>query len=131
VLSWTATPQMLSVAAYFMVSALLLVAPRAVVELQRSRHHRSRTDADQLADITPLPAFLWLPFSGCSLWPVWPVSAGCCCRPGNNFGQDKSPASFVRALQRYSLSVRLQNHFGVSGLAVIEFFVCLRSIRKG
>jgi len=60
VLSWTATPQMLSVAAYFMVSALLLVAPRAVVELQRSRHHRSRTDADQLADITPLPAFLWV-----------------------------------------------------------------------
>src|SRR5699024_10438226 len=60
VLSWTATPQMLSVAAYFMVSALLLVAPRAVVELQRSRHHRSRTDADQLTDITPSPAYLWL-----------------------------------------------------------------------
>lgn len=60
VLSWTATPQILSVSAYFMVSGLLLVAPRAVIELQRSRHHRSRTDADQLAGITVLPAFLWV-----------------------------------------------------------------------
>src|SRR5699024_8427393 len=37
VLSWTATPEILSIAAYLMVWSLLLVAPRAVVELQRSR----------------------------------------------------------------------------------------------
>src|SRR5699024_12228685 len=69
-LSWTATPQMLAVAPYFMVSALLLVAPRVVVESQRRRHHRSRTDADQLADITPLPAFLWVAI-------VWLLTVAC------------------------------------------------------
>src|SRR5699024_3145720 len=47
-----------------MVWSLLLVAPRAVVELQRSRRRRSRSpsgsDADQLAGLTRLPAGLWI-----------------------------------------------------------------------
>src|SRR5699024_11940288 len=72
--------------------------------------------------------FCGWPFSGCSLWPVWPVAAGCCCRPGNNFWQDKSTASFDRALLRYSLLDWLQIHFGVSGLVIIVFFFFIRSV---
>lgn len=64
VLSWITTPEVLSIAAYLMVWSLLLVAPRAVVELQRSRRRRSRSrsgsDADQLAGLTRLPAGLWI-----------------------------------------------------------------------
>src|SRR5699024_10303136 len=63
VLSWTTTPEVLSIAAYLMVWSLLLVAPRAVVELQRSRRRsrsRSGSDADQLAGLTRLPAGLWI-----------------------------------------------------------------------
>ena len=41
---------------------LLLAAPRAVVELQRERRRRGshRSDADQLAGITGVPALLWV-----------------------------------------------------------------------
>ncbi|WP_029432490.1 M50 family metallopeptidase [Blastococcus sp. URHD0036] len=41
---------------------LLLAAPKAVVELQRSRRRRSAgdSDADQLARLTGLPALLWV-----------------------------------------------------------------------
>lgn len=63
VLSWTATPEILSIAAYLMIWSLLLVAPRAVVELQRNRRRsrsRTRSDADQLAGLTRLPAGLWI-----------------------------------------------------------------------
>lgn len=63
VLSWTAAPEILSLAAYFMVWSLLLVAPRAVMELQRSRRRnrgRTRSDADQLAGLTRLPAGIWI-----------------------------------------------------------------------
>src|SRR5699024_2676619 len=63
VLSWTATPEILSIAAYLMVWSLLLVAPRAVVELQRSRRRVRRhgaSDADQLAHLTHMPAGLWV-----------------------------------------------------------------------
>src|SRR5690625_5663991 len=59
VLSWTATPQILSITAYLMAWSLLLVAPRAVVALQRSRRRqrgRAKGDADQLAALTRLPA---------------------------------------------------------------------------
>lgn len=63
VLSWTATPQILSITAYLMAWSLLLVAPRAVVDLQRSRRRqraRTKSDADQLAALTHLPAGLWI-----------------------------------------------------------------------
>lgn len=63
ILSWTAPPTVLSIVAYFMVWSMLLIAPRAIVDLQRSRQrHRGRTgsDADQLATLTRLPAGLWV-----------------------------------------------------------------------
>ena len=61
-LSWTATGQVLSGAAYLVVWALLLAAPRSVVELQRGRGGRRGrgSDADQLARLTGLPAVVWV-----------------------------------------------------------------------
>jgi hypothetical protein len=43
---------------------LLLAAPKAVFELQRSRRRRAApdSDADQLARLTPLPAVVWVGF---------------------------------------------------------------------
>ena len=73
VLSWTATPEILAIAAYLMAWSLLLVAPRAVVELHRSRRRnrgRSRSDADQLAGLTPLPSGLWIGF-------FWLITMAC------------------------------------------------------
>src|SRR5690625_1687183 len=63
VLSWTATPQILSITAYLMAVSLLLVAPPAVVYLLRRRRRqrtRTKSDADQLAALTHLPAGLWI-----------------------------------------------------------------------
>jgi hypothetical protein len=57
VLSWTAPAAVLSGAAYLVVWALLLAAPRAVVDLHRQR--RGGSDADQLRWLTGLPAPLW------------------------------------------------------------------------
>lgn len=61
-LSWVATPEVLSGAAYLVVWALLLAAPRSVVELQRQRwRRRERTsDPDLLARVTGVPATLWV-----------------------------------------------------------------------
>lgn len=61
-LSWTAPGQVLSGAAYLVVWALLLAAPRSVVELQRGRRGRRGrgSDADQLARLTGLPAVVWV-----------------------------------------------------------------------
>ena len=49
-------------AAYLLVWFLLLAAPRTLVELQRSRAGRraGRSDVDQLAALTRVPALLWL-----------------------------------------------------------------------
>lgn len=63
VLSWTASGEVLSIAAYLMVWSLLLVAPRAVLALQRSRRRQrsgTQSDADQLARLTRLPAGFWI-----------------------------------------------------------------------
>lgn len=63
VLSWTASGEIISIAAYLMVWSLLLVAPRAVLALQRSRRRQrsgTQSDADQLARLTRLPAGFWI-----------------------------------------------------------------------
>ncbi|MDZ5076367.1 M50 family metallopeptidase [Nesterenkonia sp. HG001] len=61
-LSWWASGPMLSAAAQLVVWALLLSAPRAVVELQRQRRRTrgSDSDADQLAWLTGIPAAVWV-----------------------------------------------------------------------
>jgi hypothetical protein len=60
--SWWATPELQSAFAHLLTWFLLLAAPRAVVELQRSRRGgRDRgSDADQLGRLTGVPAVLWV-----------------------------------------------------------------------
>ena len=57
-----APPVVQSAAAYLLVWFLLLAAPRTLVELQRSRAGRRapRSDVDQLAALTRVPALVWL-----------------------------------------------------------------------
>ena len=72
-LSWLASGTVISIAAYLMVWGLLLIAPRAVVDLQRSRRRqrgRTDSDADQLARLTRMPAGLWVAI-------FWLVTAAC------------------------------------------------------
>ncbi|MGC4852034.1 M50 family metallopeptidase [Micromonospora sp. DT4] len=60
--SWYATPQVQAAFAYTGVWFLLLGGVRPVVELQRlrSRGRMPASDADQLAGLTPFPAFFWV-----------------------------------------------------------------------
>src|SRR5690625_1643101 len=58
VLSWTASGEILSITAYLMVWSLLLVAPRAVVELQRSRRRNGPGPGGEAANPRPLAQFL-------------------------------------------------------------------------
>lgn len=60
--SWYATPQVQAAFAYTGVWFLLLGGVRPVVELQRlrARGRMPASDADQLAGITPFPAFFWV-----------------------------------------------------------------------
>ncbi|NYT94228.1 M50 family metallopeptidase [Salinispora sp. H7-4] len=60
--SWYATPQVQAAFAYTGVWFLLLGGIRPVVELQRlrARGRMPASDADQLAGITPFPAFFWV-----------------------------------------------------------------------
>ncbi|SCL27526.1 Peptidase M50B-like [Micromonospora nigra] len=62
VVSWYATPQVQAAFAWTGVWFLLLGGVRPVVELQRlrSRGRMPASDADQLAGITPFPAFFWV-----------------------------------------------------------------------
>ncbi|MET8348792.1 MULTISPECIES: M50 family metallopeptidase [unclassified Micromonospora] len=62
--SWYATPQVQAAFAYTGVWFLLLGGVRPVVELQRlrSRGRMPASDADQLAGLTPFPAFFWVLF---------------------------------------------------------------------
>ncbi|OAV60643.1 M50 family metallopeptidase [Enteractinococcus helveticum] len=72
-LSWLASGTVISIAAYVMVWGLLFIAPRAVVDLQRSRRRkrgRSDSDADQLARLTRMPAGLWVGI-------FWLITAAC------------------------------------------------------
>jgi hypothetical protein len=59
--SWVLPPMVLSWVAYLLVWALLVAAPRSVLELWRQRRHgRARgSDVEQLAALTGLPATLW------------------------------------------------------------------------
>lgn len=73
VLSWTASGEIISIAAYLMVWSLLLIAPRAVLDLHRGRRRqrsRTRSDADQLAGLTRLPAGFWIAV-------FWLISVAC------------------------------------------------------
>ncbi|MEV4713587.1 M50 family metallopeptidase [Micromonospora sp. NPDC049374] len=66
VVSWYASPQVQAAFAWTGVWFLLLGGVRPVVELQRLRARRGMpaSDADQLAGITPLPAFFWVVLFG-------------------------------------------------------------------
>jgi len=60
--TWWAEPQWQSLFAAAVTWFLLLGAPRAVVELQRSRRGRrgSASDADLLAGLTRVPGIVWV-----------------------------------------------------------------------
>ena len=60
--TWLLPPQGAAWAAHLLVWALLLAAPRSVVELQRQRRRGAarQSDADQLAGLTGVPAVLWI-----------------------------------------------------------------------
>jgi hypothetical protein len=60
--SWWGSEQVQSTFAYLLTWFLLLAAPRAVLELQRSRRNGGgrNSDADQLRRITGVPAILWV-----------------------------------------------------------------------
>ena len=62
VLSWLATPLVLTWVATVLVWALLLAAPRSVVELQlqRRRGRAAGSDVDQLGRLTRVPAAVWV-----------------------------------------------------------------------
>lgn len=61
-LSWLASPTVIVWVATALVWALLLAAPRSVIELQLQRHRGQgrNSDVDQLARLTKLPAALWV-----------------------------------------------------------------------
>lgn len=61
-LSWSAPAFAITISAHFAVWALLLIAPRTVVDLQRNRRRRptGTSDADQLGKLTRTPPGLWV-----------------------------------------------------------------------
>lgn len=61
-ISWLASTQWQTVAAYLVTWFLLLAAPRPVMELQVSRRagRAPGSDADMLARLTPLPGLFWV-----------------------------------------------------------------------
>ena len=61
-LTWFAPATVLAWAATALVWALLLAAPRSVIELQlqRRRGHARGSDVDQLVGLTRVPAALWI-----------------------------------------------------------------------
>jgi hypothetical protein len=64
--SWWGSPQVQSTFAHLLTWVQLLSAPRAVLELQRSRRGGGgrSSDADQLRRLTGVPALLWVTFFG-------------------------------------------------------------------
>lgn len=70
--TWLLPPQAAAWGAHLLVWAMLLAAPRSVVELQRHRRRgRARqSDVDQLAALTGVPAVLWV-------GGLWVLCVGC------------------------------------------------------
>lgn len=64
--TWLLPPEGASWLAHLLVWALLLAAPRSVVELQRLRRRGAarQSDADQLGRLTGLPPLLWVGLFG-------------------------------------------------------------------
>ncbi len=61
VLTWYGEPRVQSLVAYLIAWVLLLAAPRPVLELLTAGRRRGRTsDADQLAGLTRVPAYVWM-----------------------------------------------------------------------
>lgn len=60
--TWWGSPSVQSTFAHLLTWFLLLAAPRAVLELQRSRRHGQgrSSDADQLRRLTGVPALMWV-----------------------------------------------------------------------
>lgn len=83
--SWWVQPQMQSAFAYVLTWFLLLAAPRPVLELQAHRRgaggDHQRSDADQLARLTRVPAIVWVGFflvatvGALALGALWMVAA--------------------------------------------------------
>ena len=60
-LTWWGSDQVQAIAAYLVSWLLLLAAPRPLLELLASGRRRRRTsDPDQLADLTHVPAVVWM-----------------------------------------------------------------------
>lgn len=60
-LTWWGSDQVQAIAAYLVAWLLLLAAPRPLLELLASGRRRRRTsDPDQLADLTHVPAVVWM-----------------------------------------------------------------------
>ena len=58
--SWSATPPVQSAVACALAWFWLLAAPRTVLELAATRRRDRRSDADQLAGATHVPAVVWV-----------------------------------------------------------------------
>lgn len=78
IVSWYASPQVQAAFAYVGVWFLLLGGVRPVAELQamRRRGRLPKSDADQLAWVTGVPALLWVGFFGVTTVLVLLVGAG-------------------------------------------------------
>ncbi|WP_141015912.1 M50 family metallopeptidase [Nocardioides sambongensis] len=76
--SWWAAPEAKVAVSYVVTWVLLLGAPRAVLELaaERRRTRSGRSDADQLARLTPIPAGLWVALFLVATGAAAVVSAG-------------------------------------------------------
>lgn len=81
--SWWLSEQGQSAVAYLLTSFLLIAAPRPVLELARQRRRRGagRSDADELARLTRIPAVVWLAVflvatMGSAVAGSWLVAAG-------------------------------------------------------
>ena len=77
-LTWWGSDQVQAIAAYLVAWLLLLAAPRPLLELLASGRRRRRTsDPDQLADLTHVPAVVWMLVLLAASWPGCSSASGC------------------------------------------------------